>query len=157
MQKTLLTSKDSDEQFRDYIERSVRDSFTADLAQLSDMTDQEIRDVVDRTYGDVWDLLQLLGDRERMKRHSIIVRLNPADTKKVPVSDKASQITELRFVAGDRRIGHGIGQMLGQLAHRGMYPPENAIDLAILAAAVTAADTQISRAANAQGQLDTGD
>ena len=35
-----------DEQFRDYIERSVRDSFTADLEQLSDMTDQAIRDVV---------------------------------------------------------------------------------------------------------------
>ena len=53
-----------DEQFRDYIERSVRDSFTADLAQLSDMTDQAIRDVVDKTYGDTWDLLQLLGDQE---------------------------------------------------------------------------------------------
>ena len=85
-----------------------------------------------------------------MKRHSIIVRLNSADTKKIPVSDKASQITQLRFGAGDRRIGHGIGQMLGQLAHRGMYPPESAIDLAILAATVTAADTRISRATDAQ-------
>ena len=53
-----------DGQFRDYIERSVRDSFTADLAQLSDMTDGAIRDVVDRTYGDAWDLLQLLGDQK---------------------------------------------------------------------------------------------
>ena len=85
-----------------------------------------------------------------MKRHTIIVRLNPADTKEVHVSDEASQITELRYVAGDRRIGHGIGQMLGQLAHRGMYPPESAIDLAILAATVTADDTRISRATDAQ-------
>lgn len=85
-----------------------------------------------------------------MNRHSIIVRLNPADTKKVPVSDKASQVKELRFVDGERRLGHGIGQMLGQLAHRGMYPPEIAIDLAILAATVTAADTRISRSADAQ-------
>ena len=85
-----------------------------------------------------------------MKRHSIIVRLNPADTKKVPVGDKASQVTELRFVDGDRRLGHGIGQILAQLAQRGMYPPEKAIDLAILAATVTAADTRISRAADAQ-------
>ena len=53
-----------DEQFRDYIERSVRDSFTGDLAQLSDMSDKAIREVVDKTYSDVWDLLQLLGDRE---------------------------------------------------------------------------------------------
>lgn len=85
-----------------------------------------------------------------MKRHSIIVRLNPADTKKVPVGDKASQVTELRFVDGDRRLGHGIGQILAQLAQRGMYPPEKAIDLAILAAVVTAADTRISRATDAQ-------
>lgn len=85
-----------------------------------------------------------------MKRHSVVVRLNPADTKMVPVSDKASQVTELRFVDGDRRLGHGIGQILGQLARQGMYPSENAIDLAILAATVTAADTRISRAADAQ-------
>lgn len=85
-----------------------------------------------------------------MKRHSIIVRLNPADTKRVPVSDKTSQVRELRFVDGDRRLGHGIGQMLEQLAQRGMYPSETAIDLSILAATVTAADTRISRAADAQ-------
>ena len=53
-----------DEQFRDYIERSVRDSFTGDLTQLSDMSDQDIRNLVDKTYNDVWDLLQLLGDLE---------------------------------------------------------------------------------------------
>jgi hypothetical protein len=52
-----------DEQFRHYIERSVRDSFTGDLAQLSNISDQTIRNVVDKTYGDAWDLLQLLGDR----------------------------------------------------------------------------------------------
>lgn len=52
-----------DEQFRDYIERSVRDSFTGNLAQLSDMSDQTIREVVHKTYRDAWDLLQLLGDR----------------------------------------------------------------------------------------------
>lgn len=85
-----------------------------------------------------------------MRRHSIVVRLNPADTRKVEVRDKGSLITELRFVDGDHRLGYGIGQILGQLAHRAMYPPERAIDLAILAATVTAADTRISRAADAQ-------
>lgn len=53
-----------DEQFRDYIERSVRDSFTGDLEQLSNLSDQRIREVVDNTYRDAWDLLQLLGDIE---------------------------------------------------------------------------------------------
>lgn len=85
-----------------------------------------------------------------MKRHSIVVRLNPADTNGVRISDGSSQVTELHFIDARRRVGHGIGQMLGQLAQRGMYPPEAAIDLAILAAAVTAADTRISRAADAQ-------
>ncbi len=85
-----------------------------------------------------------------MKRHSIVVRLNPADTKKVKVSDKGSHVSVVRFADGDRRLGHGIGQMLDQLQQRGMYPGETAIDLAILAATVTAADTMISRANDAQ-------
>ncbi|MBI2842115.1 MAG: hypothetical protein HYX78_01810 [Armatimonadetes bacterium] len=53
-----------DEQFRGYIERSVRDSFGGDLTQLSNMSDQGVREVVDRTYLDAWNLLQVLGDRE---------------------------------------------------------------------------------------------
>lgn len=85
-----------------------------------------------------------------MKRQSIVVRLNPSDTKKVSVIDKGAQLTELRFVDGHHRLGHGIGQMLDQLMHRGMFPTENAIDLAILAATVTAADTRISRSSDAQ-------
>lgn len=85
-----------------------------------------------------------------MKRHSIIVRLNPADTKRILVGDKNSQVSELRFVDGKRRLAHGLGQILTQLAQRGMYPPERAIDLAILAATVTAADTRISRKDDAQ-------
>lgn len=85
-----------------------------------------------------------------MKRHSIVVRLNPADTRKVKIRDKASLVSELRFVDGNRWIGHGIGQMLDELANRDMYPGETAIDLAILAATVTAADTMISRADDAQ-------
>ncbi len=53
-----------DEQFRDYIERTVRDSFTSDLSELSGMTDQDIRKVVDQTYFEAWSLLELLGDNE---------------------------------------------------------------------------------------------
>ena len=85
-----------------------------------------------------------------MKRHSIIVRLDRDDCNRIAVIEKASHITELCFIEGDCRIRHGIGQMLGQLATRGMYPSENAIDLALLAATVTAADTRIPRIPNAQ-------
>ena len=53
-----------DAQFRDYIERTVRDSFTGDLDQLSKMSDKDIKTVVDRTYLEAWELLELLGDRE---------------------------------------------------------------------------------------------
>ncbi|MCP4471413.1 MAG: hypothetical protein GY815_12155 [Gammaproteobacteria bacterium] len=53
-----------DKQFRDYIERSVRDSFACDLSDMADFSDNEIRDIVDKTYLDAWDLLETLGDRE---------------------------------------------------------------------------------------------
>lgn len=85
-----------------------------------------------------------------MKRHSIVVRLNPADKTKVTVRDKGSHITTLHFVDGDRRLNHGLGQMLDQLSDRAMYPSENAIDLAILAATVIGADTRISRTTDSQ-------
>ena len=53
-----------DGQFRDYIERSVRDSFSGDISQLSNMSDDDIRYVVDTTYLETWELLEHLGDRE---------------------------------------------------------------------------------------------
>lgn len=54
-----------DRQLRDYIERGVRDSFQGDLSDLSNMTDQDIREIVDKTYRDAWDLLQVWGDAEQ--------------------------------------------------------------------------------------------
>ena len=54
-----------DEQFRAYIERSVRDAFSGNISALSSMSDNDIRKVVDATYLEAWDLLQALGDRER--------------------------------------------------------------------------------------------
>ncbi len=53
-----------DHQFRNYIERSVRDSFLGDLSNLSDMTDDDIRDIVDETYLEAWKLLEQIGDQE---------------------------------------------------------------------------------------------
>ena len=85
-----------------------------------------------------------------MKRHSIVIRLNAADNVKVVVADKSSKVSTLQFIRADKRLDHGLGQILDQLMQRGMYPGENAIDLAILAATVTAADTKISRQDDAQ-------
>ena len=51
-------------QLRSYIRRSVRDSFASDLSGFPDLTDQQIRTIVDRTYRDAWDLLELWGDIE---------------------------------------------------------------------------------------------
>jgi len=85
-----------------------------------------------------------------MKRHCIVARLNAEDKANVYVRDQESLLTTLRFIKGDCSLDHGIGQILSQLADRGMYPPETAIDLGILAATVTAADTRISRSTDAQ-------
>ena len=85
-----------------------------------------------------------------MRRHSILVLLNATDKAKVTFTDKSSKVSTLNFISADKRLDHGIGQMLDQLLQRRMYPSETAIDLAILAATVTAADTRISRKDDAQ-------
>ena len=85
-----------------------------------------------------------------MKRHSMIVRLDAADKAKVSIANKDSEVSVLQFISADKWLNYGIGQILDQLMQREMYPSETAIDLAILAATVTAADTRISRQEDAQ-------
>lgn len=85
-----------------------------------------------------------------MRRHSIIARLGPSDKAPVSVLQVDSVSTEIRFVDGYRRLGFGLGQIIDQLIARGVAPSETAADLAILAATITAADTRVSRAADAQ-------
>lgn len=85
-----------------------------------------------------------------MRRHSIIARLGPADKAPVKVLQADSLSTEIRFVDGYRRLGFGLGQIIDQLIQRGVVPSETSADLGILAAAITAADTRISRGADAQ-------
>ena len=52
-----------DEQFRDLIVRSVRDSFADDILTRN-MSDEGIKKVVDSTFDDAWSFLQLLGEQE---------------------------------------------------------------------------------------------
>lgn len=55
---------DFEVQLRDYIRRSARDSFSGDINRLKTLTDRQIRDIVDQTYREAWDLLVAWGDAE---------------------------------------------------------------------------------------------
>lgn len=85
-----------------------------------------------------------------MRHHSIIGRLGPADSVAVTPTRPDTHTTEINFIGSDHRPGHGLGQALDQLRELGLRPSETAVDLALLAAAITAADTRISRLADAQ-------
>lgn len=86
-----------------------------------------------------------------MRRFSLIARLGIDDTTKVAVLQQDSSVYDIDFLDGEGRLGFGLGQALQQLATLGMTTPENAIDLALLAALVNAADTRMSRSKNGQG------
>ena len=85
-----------------------------------------------------------------MRRHSIIARLGPADTSRIRVQEPGSEITQIHFIDGNGRLDFGLGQMVDQLGDRSIRPTDTALDLALLAAIVTASDTRISRASEAQ-------
>ena len=61
--ETMNDIENFDTQFKHYVQLTVRDSFASDLADLSAMSDQTIRDIVDQTYSEAWDLFITIGDR----------------------------------------------------------------------------------------------
>lgn len=85
-----------------------------------------------------------------MRHHSIIGRLGAADTVAVTAARPDTHVTEINFIEGYNRPGYGLGQALDRLCELGLRPSETAVDLALLAAAITAADTRISRVTDAQ-------
>lgn len=85
-----------------------------------------------------------------MRHHSIIGRLGPGDTASIAPTRSDTHVTEINFIDGYRRLGYGLGQAIDQLREFGLRPSEKAVDLALLAAALTAADTRISRDVEAQ-------
>jgi hypothetical protein len=85
-----------------------------------------------------------------MRRHSVIARLGPADRSRVRVRERGSVVTEIHFIDGDRRLGFGLGQMVDGLAARSVHSADAGLDLALLAATMTAADTRISRRTESQ-------
>lgn len=85
-----------------------------------------------------------------MRHHSIVCRLGVNDNISVTPSRLDSHVTEISFIDGYQRLGFGLGQALDQLANLGLRPSEAAVDLCLLAATLTAADTRISRATESQ-------
>lgn len=77
-------------------------------------------------------------------RHVLVARLGPGDNTSVR-TQPADAVHAVQFIDGDRRFGRGLGSALAQVARLGLQPSETAIDLMLLAACVTAADTRISR------------
>ena len=60
----LAAIESCERQLRGYIRGSVRDSFSGDLADAANLSDQQIRTIVDRTYAEAWDLFVTWGDAE---------------------------------------------------------------------------------------------
>jgi hypothetical protein len=84
-----------------------------------------------------------------MKRHLIVGRFGSGDRVDVPATD-AELSSRLDLVLSKKRLAHGVGDALQDLAKFGLYPTEIAVDLLILAAHVQAADIKISRATESQ-------
>lgn len=85
-----------------------------------------------------------------MSHHTIIVKLGANDSLQPVLSRLQTQITQINFLKDNGRLDFGLGQALAGLSELGLTPSETSVDLALLAATVTAADTRISRSRNAQ-------
>lgn len=79
-----------------------------------------------------------------MSRHVLIGRFGPRDAVSVPTGGTEVP-TDVDLLSGARRLSHGLGDMLSDLAEVGLSPPETAVDLGVLAALVYAADTRVKR------------
>ncbi|UCQ28806.1 hypothetical protein DCF83_05855 [Edwardsiella tarda] len=85
-----------------------------------------------------------------MSHHTIIARLGARDSQQPVLSRLQTNITQINFLKNNGQLDFGLGQALTGLRELGLTPSETSVDLALLAATVTAADTRISRNRNAQ-------
>lgn len=84
-----------------------------------------------------------------MKRHVIIGRFGSGDRSAIP-HDVTEVATRFDLVGSQKRLEHGIGRALDDLAKLGVFPSEIGVDLLVLATHVYAADTRISRKTESQ-------
>ncbi|MHC9060995.1 Qat anti-phage system QueC-like protein QatC [Pantoea sp. y20] len=85
-----------------------------------------------------------------MSHHTLVARLGTDDNADLQLSRLSTHLTELNFLKENGTLAFGLGQALKGLRDLGLTPSDASVDLAILAATVTAADTRISRGSNAQ-------
>jgi 7-cyano-7-deazaguanine synthase in queuosine biosynthesis len=85
-----------------------------------------------------------------MSHHTIYCHLGPGDAVPVATPSAGTVLSLIDFVDDAGNLGFGLGSVLAQLDSMGLAPSEIAVDLAVLATALTAADTRISRSATAQ-------
>ncbi|NIJ87524.1 7-cyano-7-deazaguanine synthase in queuosine biosynthesis [Xanthomonas campestris] len=85
-----------------------------------------------------------------MSRHTLVMRIGADDIADPGQRLMSGFLTELPRYSSFASIDHQIGDTITQLQAIGLRPSERALDLAVLAAAITAADTRISRDVDAQ-------
>lgn len=79
-----------------------------------------------------------------MTATALIVRLGTQDNAPPAGVDDYTNV-DLQLVTGNQRLGSGLGNAIESLTDLGAYPSEIGIDLLLLAAAIHAADTRVSR------------
>lgn len=84
-----------------------------------------------------------------MSRQAIVFRVGADDTRTVRPRLAGAHVTEVPF-EGFADIDHLLGGMLTKLEKLSLQPSETSLDLALLAAAVTAADTRVERGIEGQ-------
>lgn len=85
-----------------------------------------------------------------MTRHLIQGHFGPADRANLVATEPGEKPTRFDLVAYDKVLDFGIGAALTDLKAKHVFPSEVALDLAVIAAQVYAADTRISRATESQ-------
>lgn len=85
-----------------------------------------------------------------MRRHSLIASFHAPDSQSITLLEPNSVVTVIPFLDGTGSLNFGLGHTLDQLGRLNLVPSETAIDLALLAATVWAADTRVSRSRESQ-------
>lgn len=85
-----------------------------------------------------------------MKRHLFIGRLGADDHDVIAVAGADEHATELQLLTPTRSIANGVGPAMFELNRLNVFPSELALDLALLASMVHAADTRVSRMSESQ-------
>ncbi|MEN4642451.1 Qat anti-phage system QueC-like protein QatC [Pantoea agglomerans] len=85
-----------------------------------------------------------------MSHQTIVARLGSGDNA-LPTLDRLQTLsTEINFLKDNGKLEFGLDKAIEGLGEYGLTPSDTSVDLALLAATVTAADTRISRRLNAQ-------